>query len=236
MKISVCKYDPAVDAAPYYVSGEVPFIENMTALRALKIFDETVAHVNYDISCRGRICGRCACLLDGVPCLPCTFKLEDGDHVFEPLPGYPVYCDLIVDKHALDNQLTAAYNRVHVDDYTEEDYRIAETNGAPTEWQKIWEMDYCARCGVCSAACPVYQTDSAEYVGPARMLANAYRYMDPYDQGDRVLSAVSEGLFKCILCGKCDEVCAHEDIKHVEAWQMLRDAAAARGIVPKYAQ
>ena len=236
MKITVFKYDPAFDAEPYYVTGEVPYTENMSALHALKLFSETVEHVNYDISCRGRICGRCAMLLDGEPTLVCTNKLEDGDHTFEPLPGYPVLRDLIVDKHALDDQLTAIYDRVRIDDYTVDDYRIAEKHGEPTRWQTIHTIEYCSRCGVCSAACPVMAMNPDGYVGPARMLANAYRYMDPYDQGDRLMDAVSDGLFRCIMCGKCDEVCAHEDIEHVEAWQMLRDAAEARGIVPKYAK
>lgn len=235
MKITVQKYDPAVDAAPYYVSGEVPFEENMTALRALKLFDETVAHVNYDVSCRGRICGRCACLLDGTPTLPCTHKLEDGDHTFEPLPGFAVCCDLIVDKHPLDEKLSGIYNRIKIEDRTEDDYLIAEVDGVEIDWERIWKIEYCCRCGVCNAACPVHAANPDEYAGPTAMLAIAHRYLDPYDKGDRVMEAVSKGLYRCIMCGKCDEVCAQEEISHLEAWQILRDAAEARGIKPSWA-
>ena len=236
MKITVCKFDPAVDANPYYVSGEVPFTENMTALRALKYFDENVEHVNYDISCRGRICGRCAMMLDGVPTLVCTHKLEDGNHTFEPLAGYPVYCDLIVDKHALDDRLTGIYHRVKIEPYDAESVKTNEKNGEPAKWHTLYEMEYCCRCGVCASACPVHSDFPDRYLGPAGMLAIAYRYLDPLDQGDRLMEAVSNGLYHCIMCGTCDDVCPQEDIKHLEAWQMLRDAAEARGIKPSYAE
>jgi succinate dehydrogenase/fumarate reductase iron-sulfur protein len=236
MNISICKYDPAVDAKPYYVSGEVPYTENMTALHALKEFSETVEHVNYDISCRGRICGRCAMMLDGIPTLVCTYKLENRDHTFEPLEGYPVYRDLIVDKHALDDQLSGIYNRIMIEPYTEENYSVNEKNGEPAKWDTLYEIEYCCRCGVCSTACPVHSKFPDLYVGPSAMIATAYRYLDPLDQGDRVMEAVSNGLYHCIMCGTCDIVCPQEDIKHVEAWQMLRDAAKARGIKPSYAE
>lgn len=59
----------------------------------------------------------------------------------------------------------------------------------------------------CQAACPVYAANSDSYAGPAAMLATAYRDIDPYGQGDRVLEAISLGLYRCIVCGKCNEVC-----------------------------
>ena len=63
MKITVYKFNPATDAEPYYVSGEVPYTKDMSALHALKLFNENVAQVNYDYSCRGRLCGRCGTAL-----------------------------------------------------------------------------------------------------------------------------------------------------------------------------
>jgi heterodisulfide reductase subunit C len=68
------------------------------------------------------------------------------------------------------------------------------------------------------------------------MIAIAYRFLDPLDQGDRVMEAVSNGMYRCIMCGKCDELCVQQDIDHLELWRTLRDAAAKRGIVPSYAK
>ena len=117
MFLTVYKFDPAVDVEPYYVQGEVPFQEHMTGLHALMYFDENVEHVNYDHSCRARACGRCAMMLNGEPTLMCTHFLEDKDYTIEPLRGFRVIRDLIVDKSPLDAQLTGVYNRVRVEPF-----------------------------------------------------------------------------------------------------------------------
>lgn len=68
------------------------------------------------------------------------------------------------------------------------------------------------------------------------MIAYAYRHVDPLDQGDRVMQAVSAGLFHCIECGLCDEVCAQQDIHHVDIHRMLKEAAVQRNLKPGYAE
>lgn len=236
MKWTVYKFNPATDAKPYYVTGEVPYTKDMSALHALKYFNENIEHVNYDYSCRGRLCGRCAMLLNGEPTLICTKRLEDQDYTIEPLPGYPVIRDLIVDKKTLDDNLTAIYNRIRVEPFNAETIKADRSKYPDDMMWETYGAEFCARCGVCNVSCPAMAAHPGEYIGPAGMLAIAYRYMDPLDQGDRVMQAVSGGLYHCIMCGKCDEVCAHHDIKHLNAWNRLREAAEERGIVPSYAK
>lgn len=62
------------------------------------------------------------------------------------------------------------------------------------------------------------------------MVAIALRHYDPYDQGDRVAEAVQEGMWNCIMCGKCDEVCPAREIRHVDTWTELRAIATERGL------
>lgn len=236
MKWTVYKFNPATDLKPYYVSGEVPFEEGMTALHALKYFNENVEHVNYDFSCRGRLCGRCAMMLNGEPTMICTKKLEDKDYTVEPLPGFQVIRDLIVDKHPLDDRISAISARIRVEPFTAETLKADRTTYTDDIMWKTYGAEFCARCGVCNAGCPIMAVNHGEFIGPAGLLAIAYRHMDPLDQGDRVMEAVSNGLFHCIECGKCDELCAHNDIDHLAAWKMLKDAARERGIVPSYAK
>lgn len=237
MKLKVFKYDPAVDAEPYYVTGEIPYVENMTAMRALRDFNEQVAQVNYDHSCRARLCGRCAMMLNGEPTLICTHRIkEDGEYTYEPLAGYPIVRDLIVDKHALDARLSSLYNRICIEPFTAETINVDPEKFTPDIKDMTYGIEFCCRCGVCNAGCPAMQMHPDEFIGPAGMLAIAYRHMDPLDQGDRVMEAVSNGLYHCIMCGKCDQFCAQDDIKHIDAWKMLRAAAEERGIVPSYAK
>jgi succinate dehydrogenase/fumarate reductase iron-sulfur protein len=233
MKISVVKFDPSRDPEPYTITGEVPFREKMTALEALLEFSNTVEHVNFDYSCACRLCGRCTMMLDDVPVFACVVPLTDSDHTFAPLKGFPVIRDLVVDKDSLDNQLSRLYDRVRIEPFNEE--TVIPTNYDSATKDPLYHIEFCCRCGVCNVTCPSKALYPEEYVGPAAQLATAYRFLDPLDTGDRVMEAVNNGLYRCILCGRCDEVCVQQDIKHVEAWQMLRKAAAERGIVPSYA-
>lgn len=236
MKINVYKYDPSRDAAPYYVSGEIDYVEHMTGLHAIMRFDEQVAHVNFDHSCRARACGRCAMLINGVPSLACVTFLEDKEYTFEPLPGFRVVRDLIVDKHAMDDKLTDIYERVRVEPFDGETLRVDRAAFDDQTMMAAYGIEYCCRCGVCQAACPIMAQHLDDFAGPAALIATAYRHLDPLDQGDRVVEAVSNGLFRCIQCGTCDQVCAEEDIDHLGAWALLRAAAEECGIVPSYAK
>jgi succinate dehydrogenase/fumarate reductase iron-sulfur protein len=233
MNITVLKYDPAADASSYAVSGDVPYKEKMSALEALVYFHENIQAVNFDYNCACRLCGRCAMMLDNEPALICITPIDDKDHVFEPLKGYPVIRDLIVDKDALDRQLSGIFERVRLEPFNES--TLVAKGYDPAVKDPSWAMEYCCRCGVCNASCPAVAVSPSEYVGPASMLAVAYRHLDPLDQGDRVLEAVGKGMYHCIMCGKCDEVCPQQDINHIEAWQTLRNLAEERDLKPSYA-
>ena len=234
MKITVCKFDPSKDAAPYYISGEVPYKDKMTALEALVYFHENIAAVNFDYSCACRLCGRCAMMLDGTPCMVCVTPIEDKDHTFEPLAGFNVVRDLIVDKNQYDEKLSKIFDRVRVEPFTAE--TMVPKNYDDSTTHRLYTLEFCARCGVCDAACPAKQSFPDEFIGPSGMLAIGYRHLDQLDQGDRVMEAVSNGLYRCIMCGMCDQVCAQQDIEHMEMWKILRAAAEERGIVPSYAK
>jgi succinate dehydrogenase/fumarate reductase iron-sulfur protein len=230
MELKVYKYDPAIDANPYYVTGQVEYTEKMTVLEAIIAFHEQVGDVAFDYSCHGRMCGRCGVMVDGTPVLACCTPITDDDHVIEPLAGLTVIRDLVCDRSGLDEQLSEIYRRVRVEPITEAEAK--DCDGATAA--KMYELVSCTRCGVCNAGCPVFTANPDQYVGPAAMLAIAYRNMDPYDQGNRVLEAVSKGLYRCIQCGRCDEVCRRLEIDHLGAWATLRAQAEERGIVPSY--
>jgi succinate dehydrogenase/fumarate reductase iron-sulfur protein len=231
MKIKINKYDPATDAEPYYIEHDVAFKEKMTLLEAIVTVHENFEAVAYDYSCHGRMCGRCAVMLDGVPSLACSTPLKDADHTIEPLKGMTVIRDLIVDKSDLDDRLSKQYLRVRTEPIKEE-----EINDFDGEKAKIiYNVANCTRCGICDASCPARAATPDQYVGPATMTAVAFRFYDSFDQADRVLEAVSKGMYHCIMCGKCDEVCPRPEIKHVEMWKALRAEAEKRSLKPSYA-
>jgi succinate dehydrogenase/fumarate reductase iron-sulfur protein len=235
MKWTIYKYNPKTDTEPTYVTGEVPFTENMTALHALMYFDENIEHINYDHSCRSRVCGRCAMDLNGLPQMICVAKLEDKDYTLEPLTGFPVVRDLVVDKHAFYDRITSISRRVCIEPFTTETIKADPATYTEDALWQTYGYEECCRCGCCTAACPAYQMNPQQFVGPSAMIATAYRRLDPLDQGDRVLEAVSNGIFHCIKCGNCDTVCPQSEIEHVKSWEEFMAEAEARGLKPSYA-
>ena len=224
MKITIERFDPAADPAPYSKTYEVPYTEHMTILEALMYIYENHEPIAFDYNCHGRDCGRCAMMYDGTPVLACVEPITDGDHELAPLAGHPVLRDLIVDKSKATRNLAATYNRVRVTPLTREDLDTFDMSAQ----KHLDGIEWCCRCQNCTTQCPGVAANP-EYVGPSRMVAIAYRHLDPYDPGDRILEAVQGGLWSCIMCGQCDDVCNSPEIKHLELWQILRDEATKRG-------
>ncbi|MDR1184086.1 MAG: 4Fe-4S dicluster domain-containing protein [Coriobacteriales bacterium] len=230
MIITIKKYDPTIDEAPYDKDYDVPLAEYMTLHQALVYIDENYEPLAYDYNCRGRTCGRCAVALDGVACTACTAPLTDGNHTVEPLKGLPVIRDLVVEKTAVQDTISALAARVSSKEITWEDVEKPVNKHA---YEGINATERCARCLACHTSCPVMQMIPDDFVGPTGLVAIALRHYDPYDEGDRVLQAVNAGLWNCTMCGICDEVCPALEIEHVTMWQELRDAATARGMTAK---
>lgn len=230
MKVTIERFDPTVDSAPYLKDYEVPMSDNLTVLKALVYIHENIEPIAFDYSCRGRVCGRCAMLVNGKAGTACTTAVDGSDLLIQPLPGFPVVRDLVVDKSRMYDRITRVEQRVRA---TQISYEEA---CAPVDYENVFmkldPLEWCARCGSCQAACPVCNstTEGGSYAGPAAMLGIALRHLDPYDQGDRVTQAVQEGLWNCVMCGMCDQVCPCLEIDHVGTWQMLRDAATERGL------
>lgn len=204
MKITVKRYDPSKDNAPYETTYEVPHDdEYMTLLQAL-----VYIHENEE------------------PVLACVEPLPDGSHTVEPLAGLPVVKDLVVDKSQVQEKIAETYKRVRVAPLTEEDLQTYNMEDA----DELFGINYCARCQVCTAGCPA-RAINPDYIGPSHMLAVAFRHFDPYDQADRIVEAVQGGLWDCTMCGTCTAHCNQLEIDHLAIWQKLRDAATERGLV-----
>lgn len=238
MKLRIQKYNPLTDPKPYYVEGEVEYREGITALDAIYLFHTQVEPVNFDYSCGGRVCGRCGVMIDGEPKLMCYTVLDDSEHTIEPLSGYDIIRDLVVDRSDFDRRIAELDTRIMTEPVTEENF-------VPKDWDgKAYMEEYsdlisylerCARCGMCNITCSALQVDKESYVGPAQMIQIALKDLDWYDQGDRIAQAVSSGLYHCIECGNCDNTCTMM-IPHMKVWKYLRTRAEERDLVPSYAK
>lgn len=232
MKVTVFLYDPSADAKPYQKTYDVPWKQYITVLEVLTYIHENYDPIAFDYSCRGRVCGRCTMMLNGEPIMACVTTVpEDQDITIKPLNGFPVIRDLIVDKSKLHDKLTVIYHRVRYKPLEHED--VFKKYDVSTI-EKVKPLEWCCRCGNCIASCPVYNEEGGpgNFIGSAGLVASALRHYDPNDQGDRLIEAVRNGLFNCIQCGKCDEVCPAQEIKHVETFSNMMAEAEKKGLKP----
>jgi fumarate reductase iron-sulfur subunit len=98
-KVSVFRFDPGVDKAPRYDMFEVPFEEGRSVLGALKyIYENLDSSLAFYNSCRIGKCTGCHLKVNGKTRLACTTVVEEQDLLLEPMPGYRVVRDLMVDR------------------------------------------------------------------------------------------------------------------------------------------
>ena len=229
----VYRFDPSHDSAPRYETYDVKIEEDdagiVSALQVLQEINLNIEPIAYESSCYCSICGRCAMLIDGEPNLACMTRMMPGTHTFEPLSGFPVVRDLVVDTGKAYMQFL---------DSKAENVTLNPINQfQPFDYDYYWDvldrMQSCRECMLCYSACPALNEQGkwGKFVGPGAMMQIGLRILDGRDQSDRVLQAVTSGLFQCTMCGNCSAVCtAHID--HLGVMQLMRDLATARGLVP----
>jgi len=209
VEFMVYRLDPTKDREAHYVVYDVPVRPGMTVLDGLihiqRELDPTLS-VRY--SCRFKICGSCAVLVDGVQMLACETQVSSlGRRVrVEPLPHFEVLKDLVVDIEPFLEQMEAAMPYIHPDPDVE------EPRVDPEEFQKYRSPSSCIWCGACSSACPITATEPY-YMGPAP-LAQVYRFVvDSRELEEakrlRLIRADSStsGVWRCHQIFACAEVC-----------------------------
>ncbi len=209
--LEVRRYRPDGDEEPMWQRFAVPHHREWMVLDALNhVKDELDGTLSYRWACRMGVCGSCGMMVNGKPVLTCATYLEDvadGPVRIEPLRGFPVIRDLIVDLQDFLEKLGRVKPWiVREDDAEPQDGEYLQT---PEELAEYKQYSMCINCMLCYAACPIYELEP-EFLGPAA-IALAQRYnLDSRDQGreDRmdVLSQY-DGIWSCTFIGECTEVC-----------------------------
>jgi succinate dehydrogenase / fumarate reductase iron-sulfur subunit len=212
VEFMVYRLDPSRDRKAYYVVYDVPVRSGMTVLDGLihiqREFDPTLS-VRY--SCRFKICGSCAVLVDGAQRLACETQVSFlGPRVrVEPLPHFEVLKDLVVDIEPFLEQMEAAMPFIHPDP------EVEEPRVNPEEFQKYRSPSSCIWCGACSSACPIAATEPY-YIGSAP-LAQIYRFVfdsRELEEARRLrliqVDSSASGVWRCHQVFACAKVCPKE--------------------------
>lgn len=99
-KVRVLRFDPDQGPSSHFQEYVVPLQKDSTILDALYyIYRNVDGSLAFRGSCFAGWCNVCALKVNGKAMLPCK-NFAEKEMVIEPIPGYPVLKDLIVDYSA----------------------------------------------------------------------------------------------------------------------------------------
>ncbi|MGC1696963.1 MAG: 2Fe-2S iron-sulfur cluster-binding protein [Pseudolabrys sp.] len=221
----------------------VPYEKAMRVLDALNAIALTDApDLAFRWFCGSKMCGTCAVRMNGREALACWEAVEP-EMTIEPLRNLPVIRDLVVDRTPYEKKVASFEPWLT---RTEPYPGFPEPLSHKAIKNASKAID-CISCMSCYSACPVIGLGSlTDFAGPAPLVQLGQTALDPRQDQRQVARALARsGIFNCVSCYKCEEVCpAHipivsdiiEPLKAKAAQlvpQMARHPLAFRAVVAR---
>ena len=177
LKVSVYRYNPDRDAAPFMQDFQVDTGgKDLMVLDVLALIKEQDEGFSYRRSCREGVCGSDGMNINGKNGLACITPLsavvKGNKLIIRPLPGLPVIRDLVVDMSIFYKQ----YEKVKPFLQNDTPAPAIERLQSPEDREKLDGLYECILCACCSTSCPSYWWNGERYLGPA-ILLQAYRWI-----------------------------------------------------------
>ena len=184
---------------------QVPYEKWMRVLDALNWIAENEAHdLAYRWFCGSKMCGTCGVRRNGREVLACWEAVEP-EMTIEPLRNLPVVRDLVVDRAPFDDKVAV------LEPWLE---RSAAYGGFPEPlshkgMKNASKALDCIGCMCCYSACPVIGLgDLTDFAGPGPLVQLGQTALDPRNDPGKIARAIGRtGIFNCVSCYKCEEVC-----------------------------
>lgn len=213
MQVSVYRYDPDEDDAPYMRDYEIALPDtgkDLMVLDLMEIIKERDPTFSYRKSCREGVCGSDGINMNkvnGLACITPLSKVVKRDKLsLRPLPGLPVIRDLVVDMELFYRQ----YEKVQPYLLNDAIPPATERLQSQEERAKLDGLYECILCACCSTACPSFWWNPDKFIGPAGLL-QSYRFLaDSRDTAtEERLAALEDpfSLFRCRGIMNCVNVC-----------------------------
>jgi len=183
----------------------VPYQKWMRVLDALNhIAEHDAPDLAHRWFCGTKMCGTCAVRMNGREVLAC-WEAAVPDMTIEPLRNLPVIRDLVVDRAPYEQRVAAFEPWIE---------RSAPYAGFPEplshkDVKNASKALDCISCMACYSACPVIGLgDLTDFAGPAPLVQLGQTALDPRNDQQKVRRALERsGIFNCVSCYKCEEVC-----------------------------
>ncbi|GAA5526123.1 succinate dehydrogenase iron-sulfur subunit [Microbulbifer aestuariivivens] len=211
LKVSIYRYNPETDKAPYMQDYELDTEgKDLMVLDVLELLKAQDSTLSYRRSCREGVCGSDGMNISGRNGLACTTPLSvaapKGKLVLRPLPGLPVIRDLVVDME----QFYEQYKKIEPYLQNDSPAPAIERLQSPEEREKLDGLYECILCACCSTSCPSFWWNPDKFIGPAGLL-QAYRFLaDSRDTAtEERLSNLDDpfSVFRCHGIQNCVNVC-----------------------------
>ncbi|MGE0565878.1 MAG: succinate dehydrogenase/fumarate reductase iron-sulfur subunit [Pseudolabrys sp.] len=183
----------------------VPYTKHMRVLDALTwVADNAAGDLAFRWFCGSKMCGTCAVRMNGREVLACWEAVEPVMTV-EPLRNLPVIRDLVVDRAPFEHKVAAFEPWIE---------RAGEYPGFPEplthkQMKNASKALDCIGCMCCYSACPVVGLGPlTDFAGPAPLVQLAQTALDPRNDTVKAGRSLAQtGIFNCVSCYKCEEVC-----------------------------
>jgi succinate dehydrogenase/fumarate reductase iron-sulfur protein len=215
-----------------YQNFQVPYRKWMRVLDALTWISENEApDLAYRWFCSSKMCGTCAIRMNGREVLACWEAVEPV-MIIEPLRNLAVVRDLVVDRSAYENKVAS------LEPWLERRQPYAEFPEPLTHIQmkNASKAIDCISCMCCYSACPVIGLGNlTDFAGPAPLVQLGQTALDPRNDPAKVARSLSRtGIFNCVSCYKCEEVCP----AHIPIVSLIIEPLKAKAaqLVPRMAK
>ena len=223
LQFKVFRFDPKKDQEPSYREYAVTAKPNERILDCLnKIKWDQDDSLGFRLSCAHGVCGSCAVKINGkcgLACQTLVKEYEGGEVLIEPLPGFTVLKDLIVDMELFFERVALIRPFLISNEQPPEKERLQ----SPEDQKKIDEVIRCILCASCVGACPV-SNETPEFIGPAPLVQAFRRIFDSRD--DETLERLKQMDHEHMAQGcqnhfECTKVCP-KDIKVTKSINFIK--------------
>lgn len=211
MNFKIYRYDPEKDSSGQYQDYTVQVQDTDRILDCLNTIkwelDGTLA---YRMSCAHGVCGSDAMKINGKCALACQKLVKDykGTAVtIEPLPGFTVLKDLMVDLSEFFQKVEQVRPFLVAQPVTG-----TERIQSQKDRDKIDEVVRCILCACCVGACPV-SNENPDFLGPAPLVQAFRRIFDSRDEEfEKRLKEIDypNGAWGCQNHFECTRACPKE--------------------------
>lgn len=211
VQFKIKRFNPEKDSKPFWGEYTAEVEPTDRVLDGLNYIKWNVdGSLTYRRSCAHGICGSDAMVINGRNRLACKYLMkqalaESKVITVEPIRGFPVLKDLVVDMEGFFAKFRSV--KPYLINYDPEPH--AERVQSSEQRERFDDTTKCILCAACTTACPTFWADK-EYVGPAAIV-QAHRFIfDSRDQGaEERLAVLSDagGVFTCRSIFNCVEAC-----------------------------